>query len=297
MSAPCIPALNRIVMKSFLLVTLGLSLPSMIGFAQPQRNEYPAEAAQSAQAFLQSVRSNVLDHLSELAKKDPLGSKDLETITSALDSGLRAIQDAHWSERLAAAANQIEIVRAQILTLASDPANKEVMALETDAPPWLRDIRLSQASAGILQTNMMRLRGTVEELRKCTLLLEPIEPPSLVSKKLQRRLQDLRAQWEQEIPAEDKSVMACDRQTDQKSQPLAPAGTGSESVLAVNLPSAAKRVLAMKQAGIEDRVIFQFIAGSQGEFQLSADDILFLRQKGVSEKIIVAMLKSRRAAG
>ena len=288
---------HAVVMNTFLPITLSLWFAVITGSARPQTNDYPADAAQSAGDFLRCVRSNVLDQVSQVAKNNSLGSKDLENISSALDVALHTIQDAHWDEKLISAANEIEMVRTQILAVASDPANKEAMALEADAPSWLRDIHLSLSSASILQTNIIRLRGTVEELRKCTLLLEPIEPPARLSEKLHRRLQEVLAEWEQETPTDDKR-MAANSETGQglSGPPQRFVAEASENIMSPYIPPGPQRVLEMAQAKVEDRAILQFIAASPGAFQLTADQILFLRQKGVSEKVIVAMLKARLPA-
>jgi hypothetical protein len=304
-------------MKTISSFTLALFLVVLAASGQPQTNEYPAEAAQSAGAFFRSVSSNVLDQISQGTKKDTLNWKDLEVITSALDDAASTVRDAHWDEKLASAAAQIETVRSRVLGTCADPGNKEAMALEADAQSWLRDIRLKRASASILQTNILRLRNTVEELRKCSLILEPIEPPARLSERLRRRLQEILDEWQRDLAAATENMPAASPDTAQAAPRPAqtPAGgdhpgmlplqvstsqdktAGSvshadrESVVAAYIPPGAARVLKMAQAGVEERIILGFIAASRDAFSLTADEVIQLRRKGVSDKVVVAMLQ------
>jgi hypothetical protein len=304
-------------MKTISSFTLALLLAVLAASGQPRTNEYPAEAAQSAGTFFRSVSSNVLDQISQGTKKDTLNSKDLEVITSALDDAARAVQDARWNEKLASAAAQIETVRSQVLATAIGPENKEAMALEADAQSWLRDIRLKLSSASILQNQLRRLRSTVEELRKCSLILEPIEPPARLSERLRRRLREILAEWEQDLAAATESTQAASPDTaqtaprpaqtplggDHHSMPPLQASTSQdwaagrasnadrESVVAIYIPPSAAKVLKMTQAKVEERVILEFIAASPDAFRLTADQIILLRRKGVSHESLMAMLQ------
>src|SRR5437899_2950953 len=65
--------------------------------------------------------------------------------------------------------------------------------------------------------------------------------------------------------------------------------TGSASVPA-NISPAAAEVIRLAEAGTGEDVLLAFIQNSTSSFNLSADQILYLRDVGLSSQIITAML-------
>ena len=51
-------------------------------------------------------------------------------------------------------------------------------------------------------------------------------------------------------------------------------------------------VLKLKQAGLSDQLIIAKIKGSPGKFKLEPDDLIALKKAGVSESVIAAMLQA-----
>ena len=58
----------------------------------------------------------------------------------------------------------------------------------------------------------------------------------------------------------------------------------------VNLSPAAADVVKLAQSGVGDGVVVPFVQNTQSQFGLSADDIVYLRDLGVSESVITAMI-------
>ena len=62
---------------------------------------------------------------------------------------------------------------------------------------------------------------------------------------------------------------------------------------ATNLPPAVQEVLKLTQAQMGDEIILAYFKKSGAVVSLSADDVVFLKGKGVSEPVIAALLESR----
>src|ERR1017187_3309937 len=159
------------------LTIIGIALLLLAQYpssGQPKTGAYPIEVAKSAESFFGTLRSNIVAEIAQRTKKKTLSSKDIDPILGVLDGATSKVREAGYDEKLIRAAAQVETVRTQIVAAASDPGNKEAVALETEAQEWLREIHLQVSSGMILQTNIGRLRSTVEELKKCAGILEPV---------------------------------------------------------------------------------------------------------------------------
>jgi hypothetical protein len=55
-------------------------------------------------------------------------------------------------------------------------------------------------------------------------------------------------------------------------------------------------VLKLSRAKVKDETIFAFIANSQSNYNLSAEEIIFLRSEGVSEQVVTRMLEHQKKA-
>jgi hypothetical protein len=288
---------------------------------QPKTGAYPIEVAKSAESFFGTLRSNIVTEIAQRTRKKTLSSKDLDPILGVLDGATSKVREAGYDEKLTRAAAQVETVRTQIVAAASDPGNKEALALETEAQEWLREIRLQASSGIILQTNILHLRSTVKELKKCAGILEPVAPPAQLTDRLRRRLSEMLIEWERAfVPAKETNPQAAagnaQNLRDQAEAPplaheatvAASAPTGADQVRCTvwvpyadreNTPhpttffitSGAAAVIRMTQAQVQERDTLEFIAASRAPFRLTADHILYLRRKGVSNKLITAMLQ------
>jgi hypothetical protein len=62
------------------------------------------------------------------------------------------------------------------------------------------------------------------------------------------------------------------------------------SVPALQLSPGARQVLQLYQARVSDDTIISFIRNSSANYHLDADEIIYLRQQGISSPVLVAML-------
>src|SRR5262249_38598411 len=70
----------------------------------------------------------------------------------------------------------------------------------------------------------------------------------------------------------------------------APGENEPTALPSVNLPTAASEVVRLSEAGSTEEVILAYIQRSTAPFNLSADQILYLRDIGISSPMITAML-------
>jgi len=61
------------------------------------------------------------------------------------------------------------------------------------------------------------------------------------------------------------------------------------------LPPALQNIIRLTKAGVSDDIILAYIKNSGSTFTLTADDILYLKAQGLSEKVIAALLQAQPA--
>ena len=71
--------------------------------------------------------------------------------------------------------------------------------------------------------------------------------------------------------------------------PTAPGAPPSES--AGSLPEKWEGVVKLSHAKVEENVILAFVEHSKPSFKLTAAEILELRKRGVSDRVVIAMIK------
>src|SRR5439155_20357101 len=69
-----------------------------------------------------------------------------------------------------------------------------------------------------------------------------------------------------------------------------PSMTAGATTVATNISPAAADVIRLAESGVGDDVLLAYIQNSQSTFNLGADDVLYLRDVGVSSTVITAML-------
>src|SRR5437762_14007814 len=69
-----------------------------------------------------------------------------------------------------------------------------------------------------------------------------------------------------------------------------PSMTAGATTVATNISPAAADVIRLAESGVGDDVVLAYIQNSQSTFNLGADDVLYLRDVGVSSTVITAML-------
>jgi hypothetical protein len=80
-----------------------------------------------------------------------------------------------------------------------------------------------------------------------------------------------------------------------KAKPVTTAALpGAKSVTGTALTN--DDVLKLKQAGLSDQLIVDKIKGSPGKYKLETDDLIALKNAGVSESVIAAMLQAQSSA-
>jgi hypothetical protein len=77
--------------------------------------------------------------------------------------------------------------------------------------------------------------------------------------------------------------------------PTAPAGQAAVSVPPPQLSYAVAQVLQLNQAKVGDDTIIAYVRNTNSGYSLDANQIIFLRQQGVSEAVITAMLNQPRS--
>ena len=77
----------------------------------------------------------------------------------------------------------------------------------------------------------------------------------------------------------------------ENTQPVVTAGeTQPPPAVAVNVSPAAAEVVRLSESGVSQEVVLAFIQNSQTNFDLTADDVLYLKDVGVAPEIVTAML-------
>lgn len=76
-----------------------------------------------------------------------------------------------------------------------------------------------------------------------------------------------------------------------------PAQDTSGATASMEMPPAVTQVLELEQAKIGDPTVIAFIKSSGTSYNLNASQIVFLRQEGVSDAVITAMLTQPRTDG
>jgi len=70
----------------------------------------------------------------------------------------------------------------------------------------------------------------------------------------------------------------------------APAPGATEVAVPANLSPGAAEVIRLATSGVGDEVVLAYIRNSQAQFNLSADNVLYLKDLGLSEEVTSAML-------
>src|SRR5882762_1697113 len=69
-----------------------------------------------------------------------------------------------------------------------------------------------------------------------------------------------------------------------------PPMTAGTTTIVTNISPAAAEVIRLAESGVGDDVVLAYIQNSQWTLNLGADDVLYLRDVGVSSVVITAML-------
>ncbi|MEY2429305.1 MAG: hypothetical protein QOJ40_2190 [Verrucomicrobiota bacterium] len=284
---------------------------------QTKPNGYPAAVAQSAESLFKSVRSEVSSGIQLRLNAKEIGSKDLETILVLLNSGTSKLREAAFDEKLARAVQQVENVNTQVLAVLKDPGNKEIFALGLEPEQWLNQIRLQRACGGILEKKIARLRKTIEELRNCAAILEPVTPPDQLSDRIKLRLNQLLSEWNQEPGApkkpiaQESAINEADGGSDTERMPIGKEpveeNTGQTSntrsaitewganrprPTIIDMSPGVENVVKMVRVGAREREVLKYIGASTKPFMVTtAEEILYLRRNRLSAPIIAAMLQ------
>jgi len=285
---------------------------------EPKPISYPATVAQSAERFLVGVQADVSSGIQSLINTKISGAKDLDSFLALLNSSAIKLREAGYDEKLARASQLVESVNSQMVAALKDPGNKEVFATGMEPEKCLQQIRLQKASGVVLEKKLVRLKGTVDELRKAITILEPVTPAEQLNERIKLRLTQLLSEWNQEFvtrKTDESARLVKERSTSEESQPAEPRNQIREvklvrwrspgiegsinyeppkvvtpRVIAIT-PTAAK-ILKMSQEGVREKTILKCINSSSEPYRLrTADQILYLRTNNVSPPVIVAMLK------
>ena len=304
-------------MKPFLILMVWLM--SLLGsFGQVVTNDLnPAKLAVDAQRCFATTRSEVAAAIEAPLKGKSVALTDLDAIVAVLGTQSNKLYQAGFDRRLDLAMRQVETVRTQVAAVLNDPANK-TMAARLEPQQWLDHIVLLLAVGKILETDMVRLSGTIEELRRWAGLLEPVAPSGEVAAALQSRLAELLSEWKRSQPAirhnaDGLEAQVADRPPQRRADDRKVVGTLSDQlgdaadlsrsaalverttarnlangVIPISLSVAA--VLKTAETGAAEDQMLGFVDRYLWPFNLDVDQILHLRGK-VSSAVICRMLQ------
>ena len=278
---------------------------------------YPAKLAVDAQGSFATTRCEVAAAIEAPLKGKSVALTDLDAILAVLGAQSNKLYQAGFDRRLDLAMRQVETVRTQVAAVLNDPANK-AMAARLEPQQWLDHIALLLAVGKILEADMMRLSGTIEELRRWADLLEPVAPPGEVAAALQSRLAELLSEWKRSQSAmrqdsEGLEAQAADRPTQRRavdrkvaaplSDQLGGAADPSRSAALVERTAArslANRVIRITpsvaavlqtaETGATEEQMLGFVDRYPWPFNLDVDQILYLRGK-VPSAVICRILQ------
>ena len=284
-------------------------------------NGYPATVAQSAEKFFGTMQSDVSNGIQSQLNTKVIGAKDLDSLLALLNSSTLKVREAGYDEKLTRASQQVESVNTQMIAALKDPGNKEVFATGLEPEKCLQQIRFQKSSGIVLEKKLIRLRSTIEELRKGITILETVTPAEQLNERIKLRLTQLLSEWNQESgtpkDADDRHWVK-DRTTYQEpnvARTREEAGEGKVSQAAyvrparierasnhetrkvaseavIEITPAAAKILKMTQERVREKLILKYINNSAEPFMLrTADQILYLRTNNVSSPVIAAMLQ------
>jgi hypothetical protein len=277
--------------------------------SQPQPEHSAQAINQAADSVFASIRSDVANSLQVPLKSREIRSRDLAGIVVLLDSSKAKLQEGHFEEKLNRASKQVEIMQSQAQAVLNDPGNKEVFAASFDPENSLSQLRLQRAIAAVLDRKIVRFRAIVEELRKCTAILEGVTPPEQLTERIKLRLTQLLSEWKEEpangadaaTPIASTSPIP-DKKAEPGSYPLNSSSAQFRSERRENaarerldkssVSNPAKKVIAMKQQRLSEKLILRYINSAKEPFGVStAEQILSFQEEGLSSSLISAMLR------
>src|SRR3954470_14573538 len=74
----------------------------------------------------------------------------------------------------------------------------------------------------------------------------------------------------------------------------APPAGKPENAVEVNISPAAAEVVRLAESGLGDEVVSSYVTNAQTPFNLTADDIVYLKDVGISEPVISLMMSHDR---
>src|SRR5258707_2264380 len=209
--------LSTSMLAGFLAVVAQFKVP---GETKPIA--YSATVSQSAERFLGGMQADVAGGIQSVISTKIIGTKDLDSLLMLVNSSALKLREAGYDEKLTRASQQVESVNTQMVAALKDPGNKEVFATGLDPEKCLQQIRLQKASGVVLEKKLIRLKGTVEELRKAITILEPVTPAEQLNERIKLRLTQLLGEWNQESgthKAEEGAHLVQERSTSEESKP------------------------------------------------------------------------------
>ncbi|HZR21079.1 MAG TPA: hypothetical protein VFE51_27605 [Verrucomicrobiae bacterium] len=298
-------------MKSILIVTMCIALQGCALAGNDQNVHNVGKVVAEARELFSSTRAAVGGSLEEAAKRKTTSIKDLDAVLELLDGASNKLQKATLMAKLDVAARQVETVRTQSVALLKDPANK-AMAQGMDLQRWLDEIARQRSIGEILESDVARLRGTIQELRSWAAVVEPVAPPNQVASNLKARLAELLSDWGAARPASMAAQAQVESQSTEapevaKAEPAPPVDAGrpakpSRGLVEVRLlqPGGAAyktvrvtpevlAVIKLVSSGTGERQTLSFIDRSMSRFNLTVDQIVAIRGF-VGARILSAMI-------
>ena len=306
------------ILKSVLIAALFGQVAQSAAPTDAKVNGQPTVVAQSAETFYAGIRAEVAGLLQQRLSASQIGAKEVESLLASLNVCTNKLHDARYDEKLNRAAQQVEKLNTQVLSVLKDPDNKEVFAPGLEPEKCLNQIRLQKSTGAVIDKKIARLRSTLEELKQICGVLEPVTAPQQLSERLKVRLTQLLDEWNDEggsrkptqvaaptevreaVPAASKLTHAPEPTEVPKAYSVVSvrASAPKRGLQAVREPAQVEpsptvaKVAKMAQDGVSEKVMLKYVRNSKDSYSLpTADHILYLRSKGVPSSVITAMLE------
>jgi hypothetical protein len=283
----------------------------------PPKPEHSAQTlSQTADNVFATINSEVANSLQTPLKSREIRSRDLAGIIVLLDSSKVKLQEGRFEEKFKRASKQMEIAQNQAQAVLNDPGNKDVFAASFDPENSLTQLRLQKATAEVLERKVERFRTIMEELRKCTAILEGVTPSEQLTERIKLRLTQLLSEWKEEpAPGADTPSHFADRKPVSGTTSPRPETKPEPGFYRLNhssiqfrpersevsvpekldknsISNSAKKVISMKQQKFSEKLILRYINSVKEPFGVSsAEQILLLQEEGIPASLITAMLR------
>jgi hypothetical protein len=248
------------------------------------------------EGLLVTLRSNATAEICRYAAKSALTTNDLFQLRNALSELHDSLARADLGDQLSNAETRVQTALAMAANRSADPEDQTAFLDRIDLKDFRSSIETQKARAAFLERDLDRVTRSITASLQVAAPLQDVLSQDDLSSRLATRLRVMLAEWQKSTPKSGSSQGTIELP--------AWAGAVASATIITKTNEAVARVIRMAQARVGEQVILEFIKSVDAAFDLkTADQILQVRQKGLSDKIITAMLehdgvlRSRTARG